>query len=41
LDTSSETEDIFIGGTHTEKFTQRRPKNRKKVDNRFDELESD
>jgi hypothetical protein len=41
LDTSSETEDIFIGGTHTEKFTHRRLKHRKKVDNRLDEIESD
>jgi hypothetical protein len=39
LDASSE--DAVIGGTHTEKFTHRRPKRRKNVDNRFEDIDSD
>jgi hypothetical protein len=38
---SSEEENSVIGGTHTEKFTNRRTKQRKKVDNRFDDIDSE
>jgi hypothetical protein len=40
LDSSSEGDSV-IDGTHTEKFTYRRRKRRKNVDNRFDDIDSD
>jgi hypothetical protein len=34
LDSDRESEHLFIGGTHTEKFTHRKPKGKDKKNNR-------
>lgn len=37
LDSSTEGEDVFVGGSHIEKFTRRKPKSREKYDTASEE----
>lgn len=41
LDASTEGEDVFVGGSHIEKFTNRRAKSRKRFDKHAGNMDSE